>query len=412
MLKEFEEHFSLSLAKAKTRVWASDVKCHEKLAEDTGFLVETSICALGGEWPINPMAKLTHKRELLRLDQCVERLARARTLPLPAPKLALIVSSGCLSLLDFLNLPDPRPYVKLRTMVKDVFDLRPGAPEVVTCLLQKGSLDPHVRWLLAILRLWHHVPRERHEVEEIIESAKGRLGIGAVHAFRLGITISFEGFQVGERWLPARELWFVARKVLMAHIKEGQAKKLAERRPFVFGGLTGWNHKQHCRFLMASTPYHRMILLRLWSGAAMTQHKRQQLYAESPKCECGCEEQTLWHLFWNCPCYPPPPIALEFRKHLPRSQSVAHLLPMHADKTEIALWRQSCRRAVDILSREPSKTDTEERSVDTKGHEVGVNLTGTYAYCRKCYITRRIRDKKWIWTKRVQGEGFRATNHR
>ena len=157
LLRDFENHFSLSLAQAKTKVWATDVKTHEELANGTGFPVERSICALGGEWPTNPAAKLSHTKELARLDQCMERLARARTLPMPAPKLALIVSTGCLSLLDFLNLPNPRPYMKLRAMLKDVFDLRAGAPEVVTCLLQKGSLDPHVRWLLAILRLWHHV---------------------------------------------------------------------------------------------------------------------------------------------------------------------------------------------------------------------------------------------------------------
>ena len=236
----------------------------------------------------------------------------------------------------------------------------------------------------------------------------------------MGITVTWEGFQVGERWLPTRELWFISRKVIVAHIKEWHAKKLAERRPLVFGGLTGWNHKQHCRFLMSATPYQRMVLLRLWSGAAMTQHKRQQIYAESPRCECGCEEQTLWHLFWDCPCYPPPPIAIEYRKHLPRFQSVAHLLPVHADKSEIALWRQSCRRAIDILSKRPSKREGEDRNVDTRGHEVGVNLSGTYAYCRKCYITRRIRDKKWIWTKeckysesdpRTIGEEWESEGH-
>ena len=72
--------------------------------------------------------------------------------------------------------------------MKDVFGLRPGAPEVVACLLLKGTLDPQVRWLMAILRLWHHVLQlhpEKGDVDEIIEGAKGRLGIGAVHAFIL-----------------------------------------------------------------------------------------------------------------------------------------------------------------------------------------------------------------------------------
>ena len=138
VLSDFEEHFSLSLAQAKTSVWATDVRCHDELRDATGFQVQRSVHALGAEWPTNPSANLTHKREPSRLDQCVSRLMRAKTLPMAAPKLAVIVSTGCLSLLDFLNLPTPTPYMKPRTMVKDVFDLQAGAPEVVLCLLLKA----------------------------------------------------------------------------------------------------------------------------------------------------------------------------------------------------------------------------------------------------------------------------------
>ena len=92
------------------------------------------------------------------MDECAARLSRARTLPMPAPKLALVVSTGCLSLLDFVNLPEPKPYARLRTMVKDVFGLRAGAPEVVCPVCSsRGPLDPHIRWLLSVLRIWHYV---------------------------------------------------------------------------------------------------------------------------------------------------------------------------------------------------------------------------------------------------------------
>ena len=94
-LREFEDHFSLSLAQAKTRVWATNLRSHEHLRETTGFAVERSLNALGAEWPTNPAANITHARELARLDECMNRLVRARTLSLPAPKLALIGSTGC-----------------------------------------------------------------------------------------------------------------------------------------------------------------------------------------------------------------------------------------------------------------------------------------------------------------------------
>ena len=131
----------------------------------------------------------------------------------------------------------------------------------------------------------------------------------------------------------------------------------------------------------------------------MCQHKHQQIYGESASCQCGCAEQTVWHLLWECPCYPPPLVTLEYRKHLPRFESVAHLLPEKAERADISLWRQSCHRAIKILSGNPILEPRVVRDADAKGHVVGVNLTGTYAYCRKCYITRRIRDKKWIWTR-------------
>ena len=37
--------------------------------------------------------------------------------------------------------------------------------------------------------------------------------------------------------------------------------------------------------------------------------------------------------------------------------------------------------------------------IDHKGHDVSVNPAGSYAFCKKCYVTRRIREKKWIWIK-------------
>ena len=423
-LREFEEHFSLSLSEAKTHIWATDERSHVELSHATGFRAEKSLNALGAEWPTSKTAKLKSLKELARLDECMARLTRAKALPLPAPKLALVVSIGCLSLLDFVNLAEPKPYLKLRNMVKDVFDLRAGAPEVVSCLLIRGSLDPQDRWLMSIMRIWHHVLQQhpsKEYVDEVIEQAKRRLGKGAVHAFRWGITVSCDGFQVGTRLLPSREQWFVARKVLMAHLKGEHARRLAERRPLLFEGLATWNHKQHNRLLMMVTPYERKVMLRLWTGSSMYQHKRalkrHQVYGESSKC---CEDQSLWHLLWQCPCVPPPPIALEYRKHLPRAQLVAHLLPEKADRAEVILWRQSCKRAVVVLSMNLSGEPRQREEVDTKGHEVAANPKGTYVFCKKCFICRRVRDKKWIWTKpcrlaenepRALGEAWACDGH-
>ena len=291
-------------------MWATEDTEHENLQLDTGFGVDLSLSALGGEWPTNRRAKPQYAKEFARIDESLRRLTRARTLPIPAPKLALVVSSGCLSLLDYVNLPDPKPYLKLRSAVKDVFGLRAGAPEVVTSIFMNSTLDPQMRWMLAALRIWYHALQmglEKELVDEVIEQAKGRLGIGAVFAFRWGITITHEGFMIGARWVPAREEWFIVRKVATKHLKDEQARRLAARRPALFAGLEGWNNKQHNRFLLSVSPYQRMVLLKLWSGASMCQHKGSQVYGEDSSCVCGAEDQSVRHLLWECPCVPPPP---------------------------------------------------------------------------------------------------------
>ena len=406
-VKEFADHFTLSLSQAKTKLWASDTAAHEQLHGDLGFGVDKSFCALGGEWPTNRGAKPKYDREHARLDECVKRLVRARTLPIPAPKLALILSAGCLSLIDSVNLPDPKPYMRLRPMVKEAFGLKAGAPEVVMSLFMNSTLDPQMRWLLAILRLWHHVLQrglEKDEVDEVIEQARGRLGIGAVTAFRWGITVSNEGFWVGPRWVPLREDWFVIRKVITRHLKMESARRLAERRPAIFGGLEGWNHKQHNKLLLSVSPCERMALMKLWTGSSMCQHKRSQIYGEEATCACGAPGQSIRHLLWECACFPPPSISIEFRRHLPNAQSVAHLLPPMATSSKVRTWRESCMRAVRILSKNPSAHAAVPAPIDQRGHDVTVNPTGSYVFCKKCFVTRRIRDKKWIWIKRCKCE--------
>ena len=56
-------------------------------------------------------------------------------------------------------------------------------------------------------------------------------------------------------------------------------------------------------------------------------------------------------------------------------------------------------RAVSILAKNPNAHAVVPAPTDQKGHEVAVNPSGSYAFCKKCYVTRRIRDKKWIWAK-------------
>ena len=61
-------------------------------------------------------------------------------------------------------------------------------------------------------------------------------------------------------------------------------------------------------------------------------------------------------------------------------------------------------RAVHILSKKPGARVAVPAPTDQRGHDVTVNPTGSYAFCKKCFVTRRIRDKKWLWVKRCKYE--------
>ena len=55
------------------------------------------------------------------LAECMRRLERARYLPLQPERLAPIISTGCLSLLDFVNLPTQSPYKPVASLVGGMF---------------------------------------------------------------------------------------------------------------------------------------------------------------------------------------------------------------------------------------------------------------------------------------------------
>ena len=143
-------------------------------------------------------------------------------------------SSGCLSKLDYVNLPTVNPYLPLRTLVKTVLGHPVGAPEIVLGIMQQGTIDPSLRWLLAGLRLWFGILQTQpadEDVDVIVASSKRRLGRIVKFAESLHLTISTRGFHLGEALLTYRNLWSVARKAIIAHCKHMQARALAARRP-------------------------------------------------------------------------------------------------------------------------------------------------------------------------------------
>ena len=296
-------------------------------AEASGFEVEDHFSALGGDWMLTKSAKPLFAREMKRLHACLRRLERARYLPLKPERLAPVISTGWLSLLDFVNLPTHQPYKPVATMVKACFGVVSGAPEVIYHVLASTSLDPIVRWLLSGLRLWLYALREEPSEEfvtRIAQESKGRLGSSARMALKMGIEVTHRGFLVADRLVGTRELWSVCRTVILKHIRGEAAKRLAERRPAYFEGLTGFNTKQHLKALSEVDSYTSACYLKIWTGTIMTAARRALMGKGSAECTCSplhtCSGNVLFPLLYPkrlsicLDCLPTDQLATSYRR--------------------------------------------------------------------------------------------------
>ena len=73
-------------------------------------------------------------------------------------------------------------------------------------------------------------------------------------------------------------------------------RQLVARRPKSFGGLTDIAVHGHRKLLTSLDSYIQKILLRIWTGCALTQAHQHMLHPKEPAfCPCGAERQTLAH---------------------------------------------------------------------------------------------------------------------
>ena len=79
---------------------------------------------------------------------------------------------------------------------------------------------------------------------------------------------------------------------------------------------------------------------------------------------------------------------------------------------EVERWKESCRRAIKILKglerdAVPKDRGDGQKDLDTKGHTVHVSVDSTYVFCGQCFVSRRIRDLKWLLAKQCERVGER-----
>ena len=406
---EFTQDLALDLSLEKTNLVGSDQLTLTTHGREYGITAAATLHALGAEWPTNSSAKPNYAKEEARMDEFERRLMRARNLPLSFVATVDTVSTACLSLLDYINHPKPTRAKALRSLVKKTLGHYHAAPEILFNAFLTTSLDPCIRWLLAIARMWHavlqHSPQEAH-VNTILRRSQTRLGSGAVTLLKYNVRVCSVGFHLSDAFYGKETPWNELRPKFIEHLKMHEYAALATRRPAYYGGMTTCAVKAHRKLLRSLAPYEQSTLVRIWTGAVMTKAKNSQMYGSDPTCACGHENQDMEHLLWHCSLSPPIPDCLAYRATLAPSQSIAHILPVGSSSRDEEYWRQSCKRAVAIVNgqsqRERAGRTSDEGSHevrDTKGHQVATTVDGLYVYCVKCFIARCSRDAKWIFSR-------------
>ena len=171
-----------------------------------------------------------------------------------------------------------------------------------------------------------------------------------------------------------------------------------------------WNQM---RKLLNSLPaYQCSIIVRIWSGVPMTlAHRNTVDPTIDAMCPCGEADQTLSHLMWGCPLLAEKrPRDLTWWASGPPA-AVNALIPQTAQPTGyIRDWRKVCRWAITALQ---ERLGMQEHNSEVpqdpppsavfpyskRGHLVCISVSGTYTYCSKCYIARKLRDHSFICVK-------------
>ena len=203
--------------------------------------------------------------------------------------------------------------------------------------------------------------------------------------------------------------------------KDAAFVSLQARRPSLFSGnlLPDWEHMR--KFLCGLPPYDAAVMAKIWSGSLLTKsHRRTLNPLVSELCDCGEETQDINHLLWFCPLYPIGfPSELKWWHTLEQSASHALILPRGESLAFKKDWRRICKWALVVVARATKmhKTLTQDESDDSvplppsdvlprlsaNGHLV-LSSSVPFAFCAKCFITRRERDRHYIPIKRCLKE--------
>ena len=363
----FVEDLKVNLSCAKSCLWGTDRNALHAISREWGVPVADSFTTLGVEWSTNSMASPVYKKETQRIKEAELRLARLQHLPSSLSVKEHVASVGILTLLDYHPSPCVSLYLPLRSQVKRVFNCVHGAPEIVLNILLDVSLDPEIRWELALFKILSATLSEPAGRELLsclrINRKHGRLAAVLRLIKKRGWTLH-EGVLETPTRVNLRLPWESIRKRVNGVLIEFHCRRLAEKRPRLYAGIQALQPKQHRKLLKGMTPYSAATLLRIWAGSVLTKaHKNTIDATQDPACGCGAESQTIDHLLYHFPMVeqPDPPDNCLGREMPSR---VSCFVVPTLDQSALAVWRKVCFRAVSVVSSAPAPSP----KVDWKGH--------------------------------------------
>ena len=414
----FVRTFRLNLSLLKSALWGTNPQELLQVQKEFDIKVATTLEAFGATWQVNQKERPSTVKEEERVLKVKERCVRISHLPVHACMRASVLSSTALSLLDYMSLTVKKPLQGLRSYVRKALSMRHGAPEIVYNMPTTSMLDPLDRNFLSMLRLWvlaSNDPTFCHFINpQTLKGSQGRLGCVIAECKNRGIILQQDsiifGAQPDATVLHSRSGWQSIRKLVIRSLKDLAFRNLQDRRPDKFAAdfSCGWNHMR--KFWKSLPSYEAATIMSIWSGSVMTaSHRHTMDPTFSPLCACRQENQTLDHLMWRCPLHSRNrPMDLAWWAQLPKASSVSLVFPRHETMAFYRDWKRVCKWALVVVSRRFSGEEVGEESLDLpaeatsdmhNGHTPIVREDIGYVWCSKCFVTRKMRDRQFLFLK-------------
>ena len=427
VIVDFVHTLALSLSVLKSCLWGTEESDLAGLSQEFGIPKANKLYALGATWPISD-CEPGYLKEKAKIALIKERLDRVAHLPSPIHLKAQVISTTCLSIVDYLAPPVPSLFTSLRASVRRALKISFGAPEIVMNAVINNTLDPWWRAVLSIMRIWAYAASSK-DMKPVLESMRlrdkrARLGFLMSVAKDEGWTLNSTFLQIGEgahmqqfTWANG---WGTLRKRLVQALKDHAFRKLQQRRGSRYQGDMLPNWQAMMKLLQKSTPLEATTLIRIWGGVLMTGERKYRLMgAQSAACCCGAAQETLEHIMWECPILNAQrPLHLMWWSTLAPACTQVLLCPRAESNSFARDWVAVCKWALKALSLSSRVREHSEGHValadplvqttsacepfllsEAKGHFVMAYPLHGYVVCMKCFVARRSRDSHFLIRK-------------